>query len=142
MFQRRSQFVNQSLIRSVRDRAKRRCEYCHTPESAYASSFHADHIVARQHGGESSLENLALACIHCNQRKGPNIAGRDPETGEVVPLFDPRRNSWGDHFEWNSSDLIGKTQIGRATIQVLAINDPGFRAVRVALRDEGIRDWD
>ena len=49
MLQRRSQFVNQSLIRSVRDRAKRRCEYCHMPESAYPSSAHADHIVvARQ----------------------------------------------------------------------------------------------
>jgi len=91
--------VNQGLIRTVWDRANRRCEYCHMPESAYASSFHADHIVARQRGGESSLENLALGCIHCNQRKGPNIAGRDPETGEVVPLFDPRRNSWGDHCE-------------------------------------------
>ena len=134
--------MNQSLIRTVRDRAKWRCEYCHMPESAYASYFHVDHIVARQHAGESSLANLALACIHCNRRKGPNIAGRDPETGEVVPLFDPRRNSWGDHFEWSGSDLIGRTQIGRATIQVLAINDPGFRAVRAALRDEGIGGWD
>jgi 5-methylcytosine-specific restriction endonuclease McrA len=89
--------VNQSLIRSVRARAKRRCEYCHIPDSAYASSFHADHILARQHGGESNLENPALACIHRNQSKGPNIAGRDPETGEVIPLFDSRSNSWVDH---------------------------------------------
>ena len=72
--------MNQSLFRRVWDRAKGRCEYCHMPASAYVSSFHVDHIVARQHGGESSLENLALACMHCNQRKGPNIAGMDPET--------------------------------------------------------------
>jgi hypothetical protein len=134
--------VNPILIRSVWDRANRRCEYCHMPASAYVSSFHVDHVVARQHGGESSLENLALACMHCNQRKGPNIAGRDPETGEIVPLFHPRRDRWGDHFEWNGPNLIGKSRIGRATIQVLAIDDPSFRAVRVALRDEGIRDWD
>jgi len=134
--------VNQGLIRSVWERANRHCEYCHMPASAYVGSFHVDHIVARQHGGEASLENLALACLHCNQRKGPNIAGRNPETGAIVQLFHPRRDRWGDHFEWNGADLIGKTEIGRVTIQLLAINDPGFRAVRVALRDEGIGDWD
>jgi hypothetical protein len=112
------------------------------PASGYLGSFHADHIVARQHGGESGLENLALACLHCNQHKGPNIAGRNTETGEVVELFHPRRDRWGDHFEWNGADLIGKTAVGRATIQVLAINDPGFRAVRIALRDEGSDTWD
>lgn len=80
--------------------------------------------------------------MHCNQRKGPNIAGRNPETGEIIHLFHPREDVWNDHFEWNGPDLIGKTQIGRATIQVLGIDDPSFRAVRVALLDEGIRDWD
>jgi hypothetical protein len=134
--------VNQGLIRSVWERAERRCEYCHMPASGYSGSFHADHIIARQHGGESGLENLALACLHCNQHKGPNIAGRNPETGEVVELFHPRRDRWGDHFEWSGADLIGKTTVGRATIQVLAINDPGFRAVRIALRDEGLDTWD
>jgi 5-methylcytosine-specific restriction endonuclease McrA len=84
--------VNQSLIRSVWERAKWRCEYCHMPVSLYVSSFHVDHIVARQHGGESSLENLALACMHCNHRKGPNIAGRDPEPGDIVHLYHPRRD--------------------------------------------------
>jgi hypothetical protein len=105
-------------------------------------SFHVDHIVARQHGGASSQENLALACMHCNRHKGPNIAGRDPETDEIVHLFHPRRDWSSDHFEWNGPDLIGKMQIGRATIQALAINEPSFRAVRATLRDEGIRDWD
>ena len=90
-------------------RAKRRCEYCHIPASAYVSPFHVDHIIARQHGGETSVENLALACIYCNQRKGPNIAGRDPETGDIVLLFHPRRDVWGDHFQWDGPDLIGKT---------------------------------
>jgi len=114
---------------------------CHIPASGYVGSFHADHIIARQHGGESNLENLALACLHCNQHKGPNIAGRNPETGEVVELFHPRRNRWGDHFDWDGANLIGKTTVGRATIQVLAINDPGFRAVRIALMDEGSDGW-
>jgi hypothetical protein len=134
--------VNRELIRTVWERAERRCEYCHMPVSGYLGSFHADHIIARQHGGESGPQNLALACLHCNQHKGPNIAGRNPETGEVVELFHPRRDRWADHFEWSGADLMGKTAVGRATIQVLAINDPGFRAVRIALRDERSNTWD
>ena len=134
--------MNPSLVRSVWSRAKRRCEYCHMPSSKYLGSFHVDHIVARQHGGQTNLENLALACMHCNQRKGPNIAGRDPATGRVVRLFHPRQDQWGNHFAWGWPDLAGKTQIGRVTILVLAMNEPIFRAVRVELRNEGMPDWD
>jgi hypothetical protein len=84
---------------------------------------------------------LALACLHCNQRKGPNIAGRNPETGKLVPLFHPRLDYWDDHFEWLGADLAGRTEIGVVTIQVLAINESGFRAIRIALREEGISVW-
>ncbi len=111
------------------------------PAFGYAGSFHVDHIVARQHSGETTVDNLALACLHCNQRKGPNIAGRNPETGRIVPLFHPRKDHWDDHFQWRGVDLTGRTEIGRVTIQVLGINDPGFRAIRMALRDEGISKW-
>jgi 5-methylcytosine-specific restriction endonuclease McrA len=38
------------------------------PASGYLGSFHADHIIARQHGGESGLENLALACTATDTR--------------------------------------------------------------------------
>lgn len=100
-------FVNQELIRTVWNRANRRCEYCHMPAMAHAGWFHLDHIVAIQHGGLTAPENLALACGRCNRRKGPNIAGRDPETGEIVQLFNPRWDRWIDHFEWNGPDLIG-----------------------------------
>jgi len=111
------------------------------PASGYLGSFHADHIIARQHGGKSGWENLAFACLHCNRHKGPNIAGRNPQTGEIVELFHPRRDRWGDHFEWNRTELIGKTAVGRATIPVLALNDPGFLAIRIALIDEGFHTW-
>jgi hypothetical protein len=30
--------------------------------------------------------------------KGSDIASLDPLTGELVPLFNPRRDSWPDHF--------------------------------------------
>jgi hypothetical protein len=130
--------VNQDLARQVRQRAQDRCEYCRLPASVYPLPFHIDHIVARQHGGLTALDNLALACLHCNRHKGPNIAGRDPATGELVRLFHPRKDKWSEHFEWNAAELAGRTAIGRITIQVLAINDPDFLAVREALMEEGV----
>jgi hypothetical protein len=125
--------VNRELLREVWSRAARRCEYCLLPAAAYPLPFHVDHIVARQHGGQTESANLALACLHCNRHKGPNIAGRDDWTGELVRLFNPRHDRWDQHFEWEGTNLLGKTAIGRVTIQVLAMNDPEFRAVRAAL---------
>ena len=51
-------------------------------------------------------------------------AGFDPETDELVPLFNPRQELWTDHFAWENAVLVGKTPVGRATIDVLRINDP------------------
>ena len=93
---------------------------------------------ARQHGGKTELENLALACIHCNRFKGPNVAGLDPDTKEIVRLFNPRRDSWADHFVWDGPELNARTQMARVTIAVLVINDPEVVAVRRALQDEGV----
>jgi 5-methylcytosine-specific restriction endonuclease McrA len=68
------------------------------PATMHPAPFQIDHIIARQHAGTSDEQNLALACIHCNRFKGPNIAGLDPETGELVRLFHPRTDKWADHF--------------------------------------------
>jgi len=125
--------VNPELVRQVWQRAEGRCEYCRLPASVYPLPFHVDHIIAQQHGGLTGLENLALACLHCNRHKGPNIAGRDPVTGEIVRLFHPRQDQWSDHFAWTRAALVARTVIGRVTTQVLAINDPDFLAVREAL---------
>ena len=97
-----------------------------------------DHVIARQHGGGSDPANLALACLFCNSAKGPNIAGVDPVSGAIVPLFHPRRDKWAGHFAWKGAWLGGKTPRARATIQVLQINDPGAVAVRESLIEEGI----
>jgi hypothetical protein len=81
---------------------------------------------------------LALACLHCNLHKGPNIAGLDPATGQLTPLFHPRTEQWLDHFEWRGPVLVGRTAIGRTTIATLALNMPEFVATRAALLDEGV----
>jgi hypothetical protein len=72
--------------------------------------------------GSDDPENLALACQECNLHKGPNLTGIDPETGDIVPLFHPRRDSWTEHFAFRGAVIIGLTPAGRATVNVLAMN--------------------
>ena len=119
-------------------RALGRCEYCHFPEVAAELPFHIDHIIAEKHGGPTSSANLAWACFSCNLHKGPNIAGLDPNTGELTRLFHPRSDQWPEHFEWDGVWLRGRTAIGRTTVAVLAPNDADSIAVRAVLRDEGL----
>lgn len=80
---------------------------------------HVDHVVASEHGGATEEGNLALACARCNWHKGPNIAGIDPPSGQMVRLFHPRRDVWHEHFEWRAVEVYGKTPVGRL-IQALA----------------------
>jgi hypothetical protein len=82
-------------------------------------------------------ENLALCCGQCNRHKGPNRAGIDPLTRQLTPLFHPRQQTWNDHFQWERAVLVGLTDVGRTTVDVLSINLPGRVAARQALIDEG-----
>ena len=110
------------LEQLIWERADSRCEYCQVPQLVDELSHHTDHIIAQQHGGETVSSNLALACYSCTLHKGPNLAGRDPQTRKIVRLFNPRRQRWNLHFRWNGAVLVGQTAIGRATIATLAIN--------------------
>jgi HNH endonuclease len=128
--------MDEPLQTAVVERAGGLCEYCRLPQDLHPVPFEIDHIVARQHGGPTVLSNLALACLHCNGHKGPNIAGIDPLTKKVTKLFNPRRHKWAKHFAWNGPEVVGRTPVGRVTVVVLAMNDP----VRVALRQELINE--
>jgi hypothetical protein len=115
------------------------------PQSAFRRPFHIEHIVARQHGGSPRLENLALACWSCNLKKGPNLPGIDPETGRLTALFNPRKDEWGEHFSSVIDRLKplcaairGLTPVGRATVQVLGLNDEMRQLIRYELWSEGI----
>lgn len=63
----------------------------------------------------------------------------DPVTGETVPLFNPRRERWGEHFRWNPEFtlVIGFTAIGRATVERLGLNRAGVVNLRTVLRAIG-----
>ena len=130
--------MHKAIREQIRTRANLRCEYCRVPEQFDHLPFQPDHIVALKHGGATDLDNLAWSCFDCNIFKGPNIAGIDPVTGDIVPLFHPRRSAWTRHFEWSGAELQGLTPAGRATISVLRINLERRVAFRQSLIDERV----
>lgn len=129
--------MDEALEHLVWQRAASCCEYCQLPKALSRVPFEIDHIIARKHGGKTIAGNLALSCYFCNNFKGPNIAGIDPKMRRVTTLFHPRRHKWARHFAWAGPTLIGYTPVGRATIAVLAINNPAAIALRTSLIEEG-----
>ncbi len=125
----------------VRERAGQRCEYCrlHQDHEPFFR-FHVEHVRAEVHGGTDDPGNLALACHHCNEHKGPNLSGVDPQTGQVVRLFNPRRQRWQRHFRFAGPVIVGRTQCGHATVAVLAMDLPDRVALREDLLSAGLFD--
>lgn len=115
--------ITAAIRRQVRERASHKCEYCGMNQDVEPFvTYQVEHIVAKQHGGNDDLENLALACSHGNLHKGPNLSGIDPVTGKIVRLFHPRSDVWIDHFQLAGAEILGLSPPGRATVQVLAMN--------------------
>src|SRR5262249_48728917 len=125
--------MDPKLVRLVWRRAKHRCEDCKFPASIALLPFQIDHIIPQKLRGQTVADNLALSCERCNSHKGPLAAGY--LEGRHVPLFNPRRDRWSAHFEWNGPYLVGKTDVGRVTIDVLAINPPYRVILRAALME-------
>lgn len=118
-------------------RAGNRCEYCLLEQHLAASRHQVDHVVAEKHKGPTNIENLALSCSICNRRKGSDIGAIDPETGRFVRLFNPRTQTWLDHFEVDGDRIVGMTPEGRATVDLLQLNSYDRLAERAALRRAG-----
>ena len=126
----------------TRQRAHNRCEYCGVHQQYYPdSTFHIEHIVARQHGGSEDAANLALACHLCNNKKGPNLSGIDSDTSELIRLFNPRTDVWNEHFRLEDSGfIVGLTPIGRTTAYVLGMNS-GIRVqIRLRIAQLGVEE--
>jgi hypothetical protein len=127
--------MDKRLDQLVWRRAGDRCEYCHFPAEIALLPFQIDHVVPRKLHGKTIAANLALSCERCNSHKGPLVAGM--LGGRMVRLFHPRKDNWDQHFEWNGAYLVGKTSIGRVTVDVLAINLPYRVSLRKSLFEEG-----
>jgi hypothetical protein len=102
-------------------------------QSLQGATFHIEHITPQSAGGTDDTENLALACPSCNLAKSNRTQVSDPETQQIVPLFNPREARWSDHFLWGEDwQIIGLTAIGRATIVALSLNHPRRLLIREA----------
>src|SRR5205085_966643 len=133
-----SQVISADLRAAVILSAGSRCEYCGLPDTAALFAHEVDHIIAEQHRGRTVLENLALACFNCNRHKGPNIATVDPTGGGIVRLFNPRTDQWADHFRIEEAEIVGITQIGRATAALLQFNTAQRVQARLCLIRSGL----
>ena len=121
-----------ALRRVVLERAGNRCEYCQLSQAGQEATFHIDQVVPVAAGGPTIESNLALACVSCSLREGSALTAENPETGQRVPIFNPRVQRWAEYFRWQGSRLIGITPTGRATVTALSLN----RSAMLAIRDE------
>ena len=113
--------VDDAARRLVIERARRRCEYCLVHEDSAGFPHEIDHIISRKHGGSSGIGNLAYACVLCNRYKGTDIASRD-QSGRTIRFFDPRRDSWDEHFELRGPVIQPLTAVGEVTAFMLRLN--------------------
>jgi hypothetical protein len=118
-------YVPVDLARRVREAARDRCGYCLSPQHLILGRLQIEHLVPRAKGGATEEANLWLSCPLCNNFKGDRTQASDPETGETCPLFNPRTQSWAEHFRWSDDGLriIGLTPVGRATVEALHLSD-------------------
>ncbi len=124
--------ISNLLKQRVRSRARYRCEYCLTHEVLAGSNFTIDHVIPTGLEGEDDSDNLCLCCFFCNVYKGMRVTAVDLQSGELVPIFNPRRQNWQDNFFWSEDgiQILGKTKTGRATVEALKLNRKKLASAR------------
>jgi hypothetical protein len=130
-------YVSADLRRLVEDRAGHRCEYCLIRESDTYLGCQVDHIIAEKHGGETTAENLSLACTFCNRAKGSDIGSIAASTGELTRFFNPRSDRWSDHFQLSGNRIEPLTPVGEATERVFGFNTADRLVERESLQSIG-----
>ena len=115
--------ISNELRQFVAARAAYNCEYCCMPQMFSLHKHEPDHILPRQHGGETVVGNLALSCFRCNRLKGPNVGSFDPLTGLLVQFFNPRTQNWNEHFSFDGAVIQPLTPEARVTSKILLFND-------------------
>ena len=68
---------------NVYARDKGRCQYCSTRVPRHEATY--DHVLPRAQGGVTRWENVVIACVTCNQKKG----NRTPEQARMKLLSVP-----------------------------------------------------
>jgi HNH endonuclease len=116
----------------VQQRGRGLCEYCRSCMDYTGHVFTVDHVLPTARGGTDDFNNLCFCCFWCNTYKHARTQALDVRTGRVVPLFNPRMDNWHEHFRWSPTytRIVGRTAIGRVTIQALRLNRPSLVRAR------------
>ncbi len=114
-------YITKELKRLVSNRAEGLCEYCLISEED-SGGCQFDHIISVKHGGETTADNLAYACLYCNLNKGTDLGSIIWRTGELVRFFNPRLDSWSEHFRLEGAMINSLTDIGEVTARILQFN--------------------
>ena len=127
------------LKQTIIERARGCCEYCRSQARFSTQAFSVEHIIPVSSGGETVSDNLALACQGCNNHKYTKTMGRNPVSGEMVSLYNPRKQQWQEHFTWNDEYtlIVGLTPTGRAAVETLKLNREGLINLRRLLYSIG-----
>jgi hypothetical protein len=124
--------ITAELRQQISMRANGCCEYCRSQAHYATQAFSVEHILPRAQGGATRLDNLALACQGCNNHKYDKVAAPDLVSGQLAPLYHPRRDRWDTHFAWSDDFtlMVGLTPTGRATIDASHLNRDGVVNLR------------
>jgi HNH endonuclease len=125
-------YIPAGLKTQIEQRDRHRCCYCQTQSANNGMPMSLDHILPTSKGGKTVFENVCLACRSCNEFKSDVTEATDPLTGKTAPLFNPRQQTWSDHFIWSEdgSRIQGLSDIGRATVVTLQMNNPAVVIAR------------
>ena len=89
--------------RNIFQRDKNTCQYCGRRFGKIDLTI--DHIIPRSRGGCDTWENLVLACVKCNVRKG----SRTPEEAGLRLIRSPRKPGWIPHLGLKFDNAAGKS---------------------------------
>ena len=126
-----SDYIPVALRKKIRSHFMQCCGYCKTLESLTVVTFEVEHILPKSLGGLTEFENLCLACPSCNRFKS-NRLSCTMDDGSECSLFHPQNDQWLVHFDWsvNGTFIVGLTDVGKATIELLRMNRPQLIEVR------------
>jgi 5-methylcytosine-specific restriction endonuclease McrA len=118
-----SRYISESLKKRVIQRANSCCEYCLMENDISFIPHQIDHIISLKHGGSTNFNNLAYACFSCNNNKGSDIGTMLLPKKIFIRLFNPRIDNWDDNFELDNGVIYAQTNIAKATIKLLKMNE-------------------
>ena len=131
-----SRHIPDAWRKLVADRALHLCEYCLVHEDDTAWTCPIDHIISLRHQGKHHPDNLAFTCIYCNRNKAADL-GTILNGNRFFRFFNPRLDHWFDHFYLDNELILPKTEIGEATVKMLAFNHFERIIERRGLIEEG-----